>query len=373
MKRLIFILLFTFSAFCLTFPLSAAEEGEEESLIENAANDLLGEFLDAMPDNAKDTLKEGEASDAISEAVGFRRLFALFADSLLRTGEANRTSLLKLIGVVLAFASVALFGGFLGKSRFADIFFSSALTLFLYKLLLPTTERVFTFLSDLSSFSSAVAPLYTAVYTSFGALSSGALASGGFAVFIAVLENLILGILSPLLRILLALLLFSSFSHAPILPQIEKRLRAAYIWILSLVGVLLGASLAAEKSLAAAADTVSSRTVKFAVGSSIPLVGSSVSSMLGTLEASLSLVKSSFGAGSLLVLFSLLAPILAELLMFRFALSLGSLLAEGAGVSSIGTVCDRFRGVLDLCLAATAITSAMFLLLVGILAGGVAK
>ena len=368
-KLCFFALLFTLFAFLLSTPLSAQEQAQSD-VIKDAEEELLGSFLDALPDSVKGTLPEGEEKSAIAEAVGFRHIFALLADSLSGAAKENRGTLLKLLGGVLSFVAAALLGGFLGKSRFADIFFSAALSLFLYSLLLPSFERVFTFLSELSAFSAAVAPLYTTVYTSFGALTTGALASGGFAVFIGMLESLVLGILSPLLKVLLALVLFSSFGGTPLLSQIEKRLRAAYVWILSLLGVLLGASLAAEKGLAAAADTVSSRTVKFAVGSSIPLVGGSVSAMLGTLEASLSLVKSTFGAGSLLVVLSLLLPVLAELFLLRLALSLGSLTADGLGVTPIGAVCDRFRAILDLLLAAAAITSAMFLILVGILSKG---
>lgn len=342
----------------------------EEALADKTQKELLDGFRDALPDAAKDLLPEGDDTDALREAVGFRRIFSLIGKSVSGAVEDTSGVLLRLLGITLIFSTVALFGGFLGKNRFSDILFSSVLALFLYRLLLPATTRVFAFLSDLSAFSSLISPLYAAVFSSGAALSSAAVAGGGFTVFIGLLEGVVAGILSPLLRILFAFTLLSALGTNSLASQIEKRIRGAYVWILSLLCVLLGASLAFEGSLAAASDSVAARTVKFTVGASIPLVGSSVSSMLGTLEASLSLVKSSFGAGSLLVLLALLLPVLFELLLVRLTLSVGSMIAESVGASPISGVLDRFRGIFDLLLAAVCLSGAMFLLLIGILSKG---
>ena len=180
------------------------------------------------------------------------------------------------------------------------------------------------------------------------------------------LESIVGGLLSPLLKILFVLTLLSPLAKNGITAEIEKRIRTAYVWILSLICVLLGASLAFESSLAASADSVAIRTVKFTVGQSIPLVGGAISSMLGTLSSSLSLVKSAFGAGAFIALLSLLLPVLAELLLVRLTLSVCSFVGSSMEAYSVRDVCERYRAIFDLMLAAVAITGAMFLLLVGI-------
>jgi hypothetical protein len=142
-------------------------------------------------------------------------------------------------------------------------------------------------------------------------VGSAAAASSGFTVFVGILESVVLGLLSPLLKILFALSLLSPFSFSTLTAEIEKRIRASFVWILSVICFFLCASLAFESGLASSADSVAMRAAKFTVGESIPLVGGAISSMLGTLSSSLSLVKSTFGAGALVALLSLLLPVLA--------------------------------------------------------------
>lgn len=366
-RRALFLALVLPLLFFLFAPTAFASEEDGQTSFTDNADGLLKDFSDILPDAAKENLGQDTLdADTLTRAVGFKQIFSLLAESASGSWKQNGGMLGKMLGTALCFSVVSLLGGFFGKSRFGQILFSAAPALFFYQLLFPVTERVFAFIFELSSFSALLSPLYAAVYSSGGALGSAAAASSGFTVFVGVLHGLVGGILSPLLKILFALSLLSPLTEGALTGEIEKRLRGAYVFLLSLVCVLLGASLAFESSLASSADSVAIRTVKFTVGQSIPLVGASISSMLGTLSSSLSLVKSAFGAGALIALLSLLLPVLAELLLCRFALSFCAFLSSSMGAKTVGSVCERYRGIFDLMLAAVAITGAMFLLLVGI-------
>ena len=357
-------LAFLFSLLPLTV---SASERSEDAPVEDASDGLLEDFTAILPDAAKETLgQDALDADTLTNAVGFKQIFSLFAEGVSGALTKSGGTLGKLLGITLLFSAVSLFGGFFGKSRFQEIFFAAAPALLFYNLLSPCLSRVFSFTAELSAFATLAAPLYAAVFSSGGALGSAAAASGGFTVFVGVLESIVGGLLSPLLKILFVLTLLSPLAKNGITAEIEKRIRTAYVWILSLICVLLGASLAFESSLAASADSVAIRTVKFTVGQSIPLVGGAISSMLGTLSSSLSLVKSAFGAGAFIALLSLLLPVLAELLLVRLTLSVCSFVGSSMEAYSVRDVCERYRAIFDLMLAAVAITGAMFLLLVGI-------
>lgn len=353
----------------LLFPLlllSPPKALATENTVSEAKEDLIGGLADILPDAAKESLgTSAPDANAIREAVGFRHIFSLAADAL-SGALSNGGTAGKLFGTALLFSAASLVGSFFGKSRFAEIFFSAAPALLFYRLLSSTLSRVFSFLTELSTFSSLLSPLYVSVFSASGAVGSAAAASSGFTVFVGILESVVLGLLSPLLKILFALSLLSPFSFSSLTAEIEKRIRASFVWILSVICFFLCASLAFESGLASSADSVAMRAAKFTVGESIPLVGGAISSMLGTLSSSLSLVKSTFGAGALVALLSLLLPVLAELVVLRISLSLSSLAATAMGAGSVGSICERYRGVLDLMLAAVAITGVMFLILVGI-------
>jgi len=349
---------------------SLSEKNETDSVTAQTEN-FLSDFFSILPDAAKQGLKDDTLStETLKEAVGFRSLVALVGDYFGAAWGAQKGILMQMLGLALLFCAVHLCGGVLGKHAFGKIFMEAAPALFLCRLLVGCVDRVFSALSELSAFASAAAPVYVALFSAGGATASAAAANGGFALFVSVLEGLLGGILSPLLKLLFCLVLLSSVASADIVAQIGARLRAAYLWILSLASVLFTASLAAEGSLASAADGVAYRTVKFAVGNSIPVVGGAVSSVLGSLASSLSLIKSAFGVGSVLALFSLLLPVFIELLLVRFGLSVCVFLGESMGASAPSGVFARFRSIFDLMLAALTIVSVLFLILLALISGG---
>ena len=357
----------------LLLSVRALAASDADEAIERTEKELFSSFLDALPDAARDAFPTSpEDVNALSEAVGVERLLSMLISAAEGTLAESGSSHLRLLGVALIVSCVSLLGGFLGKSRFAELFVRALPSLAVFRLMSATVERALLAIGELSSFSLAISPIYAAVFATGGGTMEATAASGGFAVFVGILEGIVKGALTPLLRILLAMALATSLSPLPSAVQIEKRIRSAFLWILSLISMLFCASLAFEKSLASSADSVALRTVRFTLGSGIPVVGGTVSSMLGALHASLSLMRSSFGIGALIVLLSLLLPPVCELLLLRLTLSVGEWIAESLGATGVGAVYGRYRGALDLLLAVLVITGAMFLVLVGILSRGYA-
>ncbi len=363
MKRAAAVILALF-LFAL-FPIYA-EGGEEKGETEN----LWREFLAVLPDAAE--VHVSETPEQMGQAVGFARLFEMLADAFTGELKKEKSPLFSILGIALAFGALALAVGGFGKSKCGKLLWEALPSLLLFRILFPVAERVFVSLAELGGFSLAASGIYAALFSAAGAPSSAAAAGGGFAVFSGILNGMLSGLLLPVLKILFVLAVLSSFGSVKAVGQIGKRISTAYLWILSLASVLFTASLALESGIAASADSVAVRTVKFAVGSSIPVVGGTVSGALGALGASLSLLKSGFGATSLVVLAALILPVFAELLLYRFTLSLASFFSESLENVTVGAVFDRYKNIFDLMLAAVSIVSLVFLILIGILSKGIA-
>lgn len=329
--------------------------------------DFLTDLRDALPDAALPNLPEDPTdAEALREAVGFRHLLAMAVSAAQNGFSAGKEGLLRLLGITLLFSAAAA----VGKGRAVTLFVELAATLSLYTALSGCTTRVMAFFSDLSSFSSLLSPLYTTALASGGAVTGAAAASGAFTAFMTVLDVMATGLLGPLLRVLFALTLLSALGNGGAVGELSSRVSGLYLFLLSLLGVLLTAALAFEGSLAASVDSMAVRTVKFALGNALPVVGGTVSSLLGSLQASLSLVKSAMGATSLIVLLSLALPLLCELLLWRGALSLCEGVAGVLGAPALGGVLGRFRRLYDLMLAGSTIVSLLFLLTVGLVSRG---
>ncbi len=356
MKRAFFFLVsFILLSLALRAPVCAAESATDSLLLPliNAPSFIT----EHLPEDITDP-------EALGAAVGPERLLSLLISGVTQAFEKEKGALLRLLGTALLFSV----GTLLCRGRETAGMLNGVAALAVYRLFEESVARVTDLLSELATFSGIVAPIYTGVLAAGGNATAATSGSIGFSAFLSVLETLGGGVLAPLLRTMLALTLVSGFSSLPAVGEISRSLRNTYLFLLSLLCALLGASLAFQTALASSADSVAVRTVKFAVGNAIPVVGGSVSAALGSLATSLSLVRHTVGTASAVVLLSLVLPTVSELLLLRLALSLCEGLTNALGATGIGGVFGRFRGLYDLMLATVAILSVLFLLLSGVLA-----
>lgn len=361
MKRR-FSLLLLFFGLCFLFSLPV--RGEETA---RTPEELLESVRDKLPDLAAADLPEDLTDvNALKEKIGFTALFSRLMACFSQGAERVAPTFLKMLGVTVLFAGAALFAPGEGNGTIAQLF-SAVAALSLFSLLSESVEGVFAYFHDLGLISSVFAPVYTALFAAGGGTGTAAAAGVGFSTFLSVLETLCVGLLGPLLRVLFALALLSSFGQVPAVKEISGTLKGFYLFVLSLVCMLLTASLAFQTGLSGAADSVAARTVKFAVGNAIPVVGGTVSATLGTLAASLSYVKGALGASAVAVLCAAVFPVLAELLLVRLMLSLCRAIAASLGAGAMEGMLSGFRSLFDLMLGTVAIVSVLFLILTGVL------
>jgi hypothetical protein len=215
------------------------EEQKEAGEVDTGA--FLSRLEEILPDVALTHLPEDMTdTDALREAVGFRRLLGLAAEALKTGYSKTKGGFVRLLGVTLLFSAVLAFG----KGKTAVLWSEAAATLALFSVVSGCGEGVNAFFSDLSAFASLLSPLYTVTLASGGAVSSAATATGAFTGFVTVLDVLATGLLGPLLQVLFALTLLSALGNGGAVGELSSRLSSLYIFLLSLVGVLLTAALA---------------------------------------------------------------------------------------------------------------------------------
>ncbi len=355
-KSALFLILLLALCSLLALPVSAEDTGKME----------WGSVWEKMPDLVKDAFSSTPSEKEVKEALGFSHLFSLLASRFTKEAEGLYPALLRLLGLTLLFCVAGVFGE---EKNGVLPMLSAVFSVFTFDILWASVERVAAFLEDVGKLSVSLSPLFVAVFASGGAEGTAAVAGGGFAAFLSVLEGLCLGVLLPLLRVLTALCIISSLGKASFIGELSSSLRGVYLFMTSLVGALLTASLALQSHFAAAADTVAARAVRFAVGSAVPVVGGTVSAALGSLTASLGYIKSGLGVTTVLAILLLLLPVLAELFLLRLGLSFSASIAGMMEAGFLSTLLSRLRALYDLMLATVCIVALIFLLLAGILAG----
>lgn len=357
-KRLL-IFLFLLLLFA---PLSLRVDAKEIEEIEEETREGL---IAILPDAAKPLLPDPTDKDATMDALGFRALFSLLANTLEEGGGALSGQMLTLVALSLLFGIISLFL----KSGSAAVFMQSAAALSFFALLYGTSERVFAFFSDLARFSAGLSPLLVTLLSSGGGTASAVATGGGFAAFLSVLSLFSSTVLPPLLHLLFALALLSALGNHTLIRELSRRISSTATLFFSVLSMLLLASLAFQSALASSLDSVALRAVKYTASSAIPLVGSTLSGALGALSSSLSLLKNALGGTAVVALFSLLLPPLVEVFLLRLALSFSESIATFTEATALREVIARFRSILDLSLASLVISSLLFLLSLGIVVG----
>ena len=351
----------------LLLSLSSTRAAAKEAVdLEGTANDLREGILSILPDAAKGSLSDPTDAEAVKDALGFRALLSLLVGTVKEEQSLIGGTLFRFLAITLFFAAVSHFAR--GKAVGTVMQGAAALSYFL--LLSDFTDRVFSFFTDLSRFTLGLSPLFVTLFAAGGSTARAGVASGGFSAFLALLELFSTSLFPPLLRTLLALALLGALGNTTLIRELSRRLSGVAVFFFSLLSMLLTASLAFQSLLASSADSVALRTVKYTAASGIPYVGGTLAGTLGALQASLSLLRGALGGSAIVALLSLLLPPLCETLLLRLALSLSESLATFAEADTLSGVIGRFRGALDLALAALVIVSLLFLLLVGIFAGG---
>jgi stage III sporulation protein AE len=139
-------------------------------------------------------------------------------------------------------------------------------------------------------------------------------------------------------------------------------LKKNYTTLLTFLMMLLLAMLGAQTTLGARSDTLAMKSVKFAAGNMIPVVGGSVSELLRTVSSCVGYLRGGVGICGILILVLLLLPTLVELLLLRLTWQIGASLADLLGCDHEKRLLEEFSSLCGYLIAAVAICSAVPLL-----------
>ena len=104
------------------------------------------------------------------------------------------------------------------------------------------------------------------------------------------------------------------------------------------------------------------KSVKFAAGNLIPVVGGSVSELLRTVSAGVGFLRGTVGICGVLLLILMLMPTLVKLLLFRLTWQLSASLADLLGCDLEKKLLDEFASLLGYLVAAVSICSSVLVL-----------
>ncbi len=292
--------------------------------LDRGLSDLIDSVSKALGGVIRSALKSGVALLAVILFCGIGEVFC-------ETVGKIRKSVISLAGTLaVAAISVADVNSMLGLGR-------------------STIEGI-------TSFSNVLLPVIAAVTAATGAVTGAAVRQMAAVLFSNLLVNLIYKLLIPLLYgYLAASISFSALGNEGI-KKIGGLLKWAVVTLLTTVMIAFIGYLSLSGVVSGSADAMAIKATKFAISSTIPVVGGILSDAAESILASAGVLKGSVGVfGAVTILGLCLVPLLriaVHYLMYKLVGALSSVVGSGrvsALVDQIGSAFGMMMGMTGAC------------------------
>lgn len=332
-----------------------------------------GDLLNNLSEDAKellpDSIGESDTSEDVLRAVDSEYLWSL-CTALARKGLAGGLSMFaSLLGLILV-------AGVL--HRLGELFFTDKSAVFEYALLLIAALQIYTsvytlfeltknVVEQINQYMNALIAALCGIFLLSGNTGVALAGSTWMGLLLAVTEKLCYSLFFPLMQISFGGTLVTSASPELNLRPILAFLRKICTTLLVIFMTVITLILSFQTQLAAAADSLSMRGIKFAASNMIPMIGGLFSDTLRTVSTSLSLVKSTAGlVGVLGLLVSLLIPLTA-LFAARYALSLAGTAAELLEAGKLKPLFEEADKLVGFLIGVLLMFGVFYLILLGVL------
>lgn len=355
------IIIITF--FVLTFSVTVkAEEGNiyNQQLEISGANELQ----DNLPNEIKEYLEEYSIDINNTDWVNnlsyknvFLHIWGFFTGGI----KKQFATFGCVLGIILIYAAIS---GYEGNAVNQTVIFVTVLSVAgvilspLYSCITAAVES----LKSCAYFIASFVPVFASIIVASGKTATGVSMSTLLLAAANGMSYISNFIIVPLMSGYLAVSVSSSVSPLLNNSGLSESIKKIVLWIMSFISTLFVGILGIQTAVNSAADSLSIKTAKFIVGSSVPVTGGVLSEALSTLTASISLLKSSVGIYGVIICCLFFLPILCELLLWRVGLFFTAFVSNVFSLAKLSGLLRAIDTVLSVLIGIILISCAMFTL-----------
>ncbi len=357
--RLIFIFI---TAVAFAVPLGAVSEAE----LYSADEFNIDSVLDALPEEVRQKLPDGDvfSGESFSERFSAEYFFTLINDTFSELLSPALKMLSVTLGFILVASALSALKGIVHSAALVSLFeFVSGLCIMivLYENASVLVGEVQTYLYKLTGVVGAMVPVMLSVGIAGGNAASSAVGANAMMLSLTFIETLASRVLFPVLQLCFGLSVASGIGGGLKLGGISKLIRGVLTWVIAFIGAVISAVMTFQTSIAARADSLSMRAVKFAASNTVPVVGGIASDAVGAVAGSLSLIKSTVGWVGVIIIGVMTLPIIFNVLLTRLGVSISETAADIIGLDKEKALLSEMCGLLGFLAAVCVIAALMFI------------
>ncbi|MCD8315776.1 MAG: stage III sporulation protein AE [Firmicutes bacterium] len=349
------------------FAVAVSADGETEDF-------GYSELEEYIPDDILDDIPEGLLSgDADAEDLSAGYIFDKIIEYAKGTLFPSASLLSTLLGLTIISSSFELFSSEISDGKMKKcvsevVVLLAASRVFTFEL--EIMESVTALITVMTTFSSAAAPVLASTELAAGNVSGAAVTSYGLFFFSSALELITSFVFVPLCRACLALAVVSAVSFSggagDGIGSVCGLIKRTFTSLLSAAAMIFSAVICCQTSLSSSSDTLASRGIKFAVGSSIPIVGGALGDAITTTAAGISIIKSHAGTLGIVVLILTSAPVIINLFANSAVMGIAAVAANLLGAPRLASFYGEIKEISGLALAMTALSVTVFIIVLAL-------
>lgn len=363
MKRIIKILFCTILLGSLLVAPCSAIESNVDTYSEEFD---YGAILDGVDDETLEILNEigiNEISfnEIFSVEAGkiFDALFNIVSDSV---KEPLRFFVIA-VGIMLISSLISSFNQ---SEETVSVIGCSALSVCIAVPFAELLTTSFSVLRAIGVFITCFSGVFCAIVSSAGQIY----ASVSYSAFSVFSNNIFSVILSeigqPMISAICSLGFLSCFDMFSFVSRFTDIIRKVYVYVLSFIGTVFSGIVTLKGVLSEGADSLTSRSIRFVVGRSLPVVGGSVSETYSTLISSLNLIKNTVGVFGIITVTVIVMPVVINLLAWLLVFEAIISVAEAFGEKIASGMLVVFKNAVILLLATIAIVTSIMIVSIGV-------
>lgn len=201
-------------------------------------------------------------------------------------------------------------------------------------------------ISVASNFVYAFIPVFCSIVVASGGITTGFSTNTTLLILAQGLSFISSNVFMPIVNCYLALGVTSSLRYELNLDKLLSSLKKIITTCISFVSGVFVSVLSVKTAVAGRADMLGLRSIRFAINSVVPVIGSSISEGLLSIQAYSSLIKSSVGIVGVMAVVLVFLPSIIEVVLWRISLTLCIIVSDIFGDKSVSAVLNAFLNTL---------------------------
>ena len=201
-------------------------------------------------------------------------------------------------------------------------------------------------ISVASNFVYAFIPVFCNIVVASGGITTGFSTNTTLLILAQGLSFISSNVFMPIVNCYLALGVTSSLRYELNLDKLLSSVKKIITTCISFVSGVFVSVLSVKTAVAGRADMLGLRSIRFAINSVVPVIGSSISEGLLSIQAYSSLIKSSVGIVGVMAVVLVFLPSIIEVVLWRISLTLCVIVSDVFGDKSVSAVLNAFLNTL---------------------------